>query len=160
MGTRDIRSARFCFSRNSHGWHRGTYPFMHPSLSTLYGGYTDPWKQGGFAHPHDPQITEKAYPTSSIHGIDGGPTPHFEGLFFQSTFPGPAGWRKSPERPYSCDICSKRFSQRQGVSRHRRKAHNNPHSCLVLRCEFNGLALTCIGPTLRIGILMSIPTRF
>ena len=52
------------------------------------------------------------------------------------TIPGPAGWRETPERPYSCDICSKRYSQRQGVSRHRRKAHNSPHSCCVLHCEF------------------------
>ena len=57
-------------------------------------------------------------------------------MFRKSTFPGPAGWREASERPYSCDICSKRYSQRQGVSRHRRKAHNNPHPCCVLHCEF------------------------
>ena len=44
--------------------------------------------------------------------------------------------REAPERPYSCDDCGKRYSQRQGVSRHRQKAHNNPHSCCVLPCKF------------------------
>lgn len=47
-----------------------------------------------------------------------------------------AGIREASERRYSCDICGKRYSQQQGVSRHRRKAHNNPHSCCVLRCKF------------------------
>ena len=45
-----------------------------------------------------------------------------------------AGMRIPPERSYSCDICGEQYSQPQGVSRHRRKAHNIPHSCL--RCEF------------------------
>jgi hypothetical protein len=46
----------------------------------------------------------------------------------------PAGMRGAPELPYSCDACGERYSQLQGVSRHRRRAHNNPHSCL--RCSF------------------------
>ena len=44
--------------------------------------------------------------------------------------------REAPERPYSCDDCGERYSQRQGVSRHRRKAHSDPHSCCVPRCKF------------------------
>ena len=42
--------------------------------------------------------------------------------------------RVVPKRLYSCDICGKKYSQPQGVSRHRHAAHDNPHSCL--RCEF------------------------
>ena len=43
--------------------------------------------------------------------------------------------RKAPGRhSYSCDICGERYSQPQGVSRHRRKAHDIPHTCLC--CEF------------------------
>lgn len=42
--------------------------------------------------------------------------------------------RGTPERQYSCDICGEKYAQRQGVFRHHRKAHNNPHSCLY--CEF------------------------
>lgn len=42
----------------------------------------------------------------------------------------PAGrTRGTPERQYSCDICGEKYAQRQGVSRHRRKAHNDPHLC-------------------------------
>lgn len=41
--------------------------------------------------------------------------------------------RKARERPYLCDICGKRYSQSQGVSRHRQAEHN-PHSCLY--CDF------------------------
>ena len=46
----------------------------------------------------------------------------------------PAGMREVPEHPYSCDTCGEKYSQRQGVLRHRREAHNNPHSCLY--CDF------------------------
>lgn len=38
--------------------------------------------------------------------------------------------RKASERSYSCYACGKQYSQPQGVSRHRRKAHGIPHSCL------------------------------
>ena len=38
------------------------------------------------------------------------------------------------EAPYTCDTCGETYSQRQGVLRHRRKAHKNPHSCLY--CDF------------------------
>ena len=48
--------------------------------------------------------------------------------------PAAARTRGAPELPYSCDACGERYSQLQGVSRHRRRAHNNPHSCL--RCNF------------------------
>ena len=36
-------------------------------------------------------------------------------------------------RPYSCDICRKRYSQLQGLSRHHQAEHN-PHACLY--CDF------------------------
>jgi hypothetical protein len=39
------------------------------------------------------------------------------------------------ERRYFCD-CGRHYSQPQGVLRHRRAAHNIPHSCFSLRCEF------------------------
>ena len=45
----------------------------------------------------------------------------------------PIGISKSCSK-YSCNICGKKYSQRQGVSRHRQSAHNNPHSCLY--CDF------------------------
>jgi len=45
----------------------------------------------------------------------------------------PSSIRGAPERSYSCDTCGEHYSQPQGVSRHRRKAHN-PHACLC--CEF------------------------
>lgn len=45
----------------------------------------------------------------------------------------PSGIRRAPERSYSCDTCGEQYSQPQGVSRHRRRAHN-PHACLC--CEF------------------------
>ena len=48
--------------------------------------------------------------------------------------PAAAGMRGAPELLYSCDACGERYAQRQGVSRHRRRAHNNPHSCLC--CNF------------------------
>jgi hypothetical protein len=35
---------------------------------------------------------------------------------------------------YSCNICGKKYSQRQGVSRHYQSVHNSPHSCLF--CDF------------------------
>ena len=35
---------------------------------------------------------------------------------------------------YSCNICGKKYSQRQGVSRHCQSAHSSPHSCLF--CGF------------------------
>jgi hypothetical protein len=41
---------------------------------------------------------------------------------------------KRPKRQYSCDICGKKYSQPQGVSRHRHAVHDNPHLCL--RCDF------------------------
>jgi hypothetical protein len=44
--------------------------------------------------------------------------------------------REAPGRPYVCDTCGKQYSQPQGVSRHRKRAHNNPHSCFDLRCKF------------------------
>lgn len=43
--------------------------------------------------------------------------------------------RKVLERPYPCDICGKRFAQQQNVSRHQKKEHNKPHSCIVPGCE-------------------------
>ena len=43
------------------------------------------------------------------------------------------GIRGAPELSYSCDVCGEQYSQPQGVSRHRRRAHN-PHSCLC--CGF------------------------
>ena len=46
----------------------------------------------------------------------------------------PSGTREAPEHLYSCDTCGEKYTQRQGVLRHRRKAHNNPHSCLY--CDF------------------------
>jgi hypothetical protein len=45
----------------------------------------------------------------------------------------PSGIRGAPECSYSCDTCGEQYSQPQGVSRHRRRAHN-PHACLC--CEF------------------------
>lgn len=36
--------------------------------------------------------------------------------------------------PYPCDICGKRYSQRQGVSRHYRAIHGHPNSCSY--CDF------------------------
>lgn len=45
-----------------------------------------------------------------------------------------AGMRIVPKRLYSCDTCGKKYSQPQGVSRHRHAVHENPHSCL--RCDF------------------------
>lgn len=44
--------------------------------------------------------------------------------------------RKALERPHSCNLCGKRFSQRQNVFRHQRKEHNDSHSCIVSGCEF------------------------
>ena len=44
-----------------------------------------------------------------------------------------AGMREALKRPYSCDICRKRYSQPQGLSRHHQEEHN-PHSCLY--CGF------------------------
>jgi hypothetical protein len=41
--------------------------------------------------------------------------------------------REALKRPYSCDICGKRYSQLQGLSRHHQAEHN-PHSCLY--CGF------------------------
>ena len=35
---------------------------------------------------------------------------------------------------YSCNICGKKYSQRQGVSRHCQSAHSSPNSCLF--CDF------------------------
>ena len=46
----------------------------------------------------------------------------------------PAGMRKVYERPFSCDICGKRYTQRQGVSRHSQAVHRNSHSCFG--CDF------------------------
>ena len=46
----------------------------------------------------------------------------------------PAGTREAPEHPFSCDTCGEKYAQRQGVLRHHRNAHNNPHSCLY--CDF------------------------
>lgn len=46
----------------------------------------------------------------------------------------PADMLGTPERVYSCNTCGEKYSQRQGLLRHRRKAHDNPHSCLC--CEF------------------------
>ena len=46
----------------------------------------------------------------------------------------PAVKPETPERPYFCDICDKHYSQPQGVSRHRREAHNTPYSCVF--CNF------------------------
>lgn len=43
------------------------------------------------------------------------------------------GIRGAPKLSYSCDACGEQYSQPQGVSRHRQRAHN-PHSCLC--CEF------------------------
>lgn len=37
---------------------------------------------------------------------------------------------------YICKTCGKRFSQSQGVSRHRRAVHNKPHSCFHSNCKF------------------------
>ena len=49
----------------------------------------------------------------------------------------PAGMREAStgtrKRSYSCDICGKKYSQPQGVSRHRQAEHS-PHSCLY--CVF------------------------
>lgn len=39
-------------------------------------------------------------------------------------------------RPYFCDTCGKRYSQPQGVSRHRQTAHKSPYSCLFSHCDF------------------------
>jgi hypothetical protein len=46
----------------------------------------------------------------------------------------PAVKPEASERPYFCDICDKHYSQPQGVSRHRREAHNTPYSCFL--CNF------------------------
>lgn len=43
--------------------------------------------------------------------------------------------RKVFKGPYSCDICGKRYEQQQNVLRHRKKDHNDPHSCIVPGCE-------------------------
>lgn len=48
----------------------------------------------------------------------------------------PAGMHKALKRPYSCDICGKRYSQQQNVLRHQRNAHSNPHPCIVTGCGF------------------------
>ena len=44
-----------------------------------------------------------------------------------------AGMREVLKRSYSCDICGKKYSQPQGLSRHHQAEHN-PHSCLY--CGF------------------------
>jgi hypothetical protein len=36
--------------------------------------------------------------------------------------------------PYPCDICGKRYAQRQGVRRHYREIHDHPNSCSY--CDF------------------------
>ena len=48
----------------------------------------------------------------------------------------PAGMHKALKRTYSCNICGKRYSQQQNVLRHQRKAHSNPHPCIVTGCGF------------------------
>ena len=44
--------------------------------------------------------------------------------------------RKVLEGPYSCDLCGKRYAQQQNVSRHQKKEHNKPYSCIVPGCEY------------------------
>ncbi len=46
----------------------------------------------------------------------------------------PAGISGTLEGQYPCDICGKRFAQRQGVSRHYRAAHGHPNMCSY--CDF------------------------
>ena len=46
----------------------------------------------------------------------------------------PTAMRGTPKLVYSCSTCGEKYSQRQGLSRHRLRAHGSPHSCLC--CDF------------------------
>lgn len=40
-------------------------------------------------------------------------------------------------KPYPCDICGKRYAQRQGVKRHYREIHGHPNSCSYCNFEWS-----------------------
>ena len=41
------------------------------------------------------------------------------------------------KKPYPCDICGKRYAQRQGVRRHYREIHGHPNSCSYCNFEWS-----------------------
>jgi hypothetical protein len=41
----------------------------------------------------------------------------------------PADMRRSPKSIFSCDMCNKKYSQPQGVIRHRREVHEEKRLC-------------------------------